>query len=114
MTRERTVPVGRCTIEGRAWSGYGPIAAVEVSTDDGASWESARVDPPEHGPFAWRRWSFDWNAAEPGRRVLCSRARDESGREQPMLAEWNLGGYANTSLQRVVVTVVPGDGRIGR
>jgi DMSO/TMAO reductase YedYZ molybdopterin-dependent catalytic subunit len=105
MTRERTVPAGRCTIEGRAWSGYAPIAAVEVSTDDGASWQPAALDPPEHGPYAWRRWSYEWEANEAGRHVLACRARDESGREQPAAPEWNLGGYVNNSFQRVVVTV---------
>jgi DMSO/TMAO reductase YedYZ molybdopterin-dependent catalytic subunit len=110
MTRERTIRPGRHTIEGRAWSGHAPVTAVEVSTDDGDTWSPAMVDPPEHGPFAWRRWSFEWQADEPGRHVLCSRARDESGREQPTLADWNIGGYANTSLQRVVVAVVEEQG----
>ena len=105
FTRERTVPAGRCTIEGRAWSGHAPIASLEVSTDDGASWQLAALGPAEYGPFAWRRWTFDWDAVEPGRHVLASRARDESGREQPSAPDWNLGGYANNSCQRVVVTV---------
>ena len=112
MTRERTLDAGRCTVEGRAWSGYAPIAAVEVSTDGGETWAPATVDPPEHGEFAWRRWSFEWDA-EPGEHVLCSRARDASGREPPALADWNIGGYANTSLQRVLVTVRSGAGRMG-
>jgi sulfane dehydrogenase subunit SoxC len=105
MTRERTLSAGHSTVEGRAWSGHAPVARVEVSTDDGATWQEATLDPPEHGPYAWRRWSFEWDAT-PGRYVLSCRARDESGREQPALADWNLGGYANNSFQRVVVTVL--------
>src|SRR4051812_46561647 len=34
-TRERTLVAGATTIEGRAWSGWAPVAAVEVSTDGG-------------------------------------------------------------------------------
>jgi DMSO/TMAO reductase YedYZ molybdopterin-dependent catalytic subunit len=105
MSRERTVAAGSWTIEGRAWSGHAPIAAVDVSTDDGATWEPARLDPPELGRWAWRRWTYEWNAAERGRQVLSCRARDEAGNEQPTEQTWNVGGYANNEVQRVVVTV---------
>jgi DMSO/TMAO reductase YedYZ molybdopterin-dependent catalytic subunit len=105
MTRERTVRAGTVTIEGRAWSGLAPVAAVEVSADDGATWQDAKLDPPELGRWAWRRWSFAWDAAEPGRTVLACRARDEAGNAQASEARWNVGGYANTDVQRVVVTV---------
>jgi DMSO/TMAO reductase YedYZ molybdopterin-dependent catalytic subunit len=105
MTRERTVQAGKVTIEGRAWSGHAPVAAVEVSTDDGATWQTARLDPPELGRWAWRRWSYDWDAAKRGRYVLACRARDEAGNAQPTDQRWNVGGYANTQVQRVVVTI---------
>jgi DMSO/TMAO reductase YedYZ molybdopterin-dependent catalytic subunit len=107
MSRERTVGAGSVTIEGRAWSGHAPISAVEVSTDDGATWNEARLDPADLGPWAWRGWSYDWKA-EPGRHVLACRARDEAGNAQPGEPRWNVGGYANNEVQRVVVTVTPG------
>jgi len=103
MTRERMVPAGTWTIEGRAWSGLAPVAAVEVSTDDGATWHAARLDPPELGRWAWQRWSYKWTPAERGRHVLSCRARDEAGNEQPTEQAWNLGGYANNQVQLVVV-----------
>jgi DMSO/TMAO reductase YedYZ molybdopterin-dependent catalytic subunit len=105
MTRERTVHAGTVTVEGRAWSGLADVAAVEVSTDDGANWQDAQLDPPELGRWAWRRWSYEWNAAEPGQHVLACRARDEGGNEQAAEPRWNVGGYANNEVQRVVVTV---------
>jgi len=104
MTRERTMRAGTVTIEGRAWSGLAPVAAVEVSTDDGATWQEARLDPPELGRWAWRRWTYDWRA-QPGRQVLACRARDEAGNEQADEPRWNVGGYANNEPQRVVVTI---------
>jgi DMSO/TMAO reductase YedYZ molybdopterin-dependent catalytic subunit len=103
MTRERTVHAGTVTIEGRAWSGLAPVAAVEVSADDGATWQDAQLDPPELGRWAWRRWSYAWSAAEPGRHVLACRARDEAGNAQASEPRWNVGGYANNEVQRVVV-----------
>ncbi|TMK86177.1 MAG: sulfite oxidase [Actinobacteria bacterium] len=103
MTRDRVVPRGPCRLEGRAWSGWGPIERVEVTADGGRSWAPARLGSPP-GPTAWTPWSFDWTA-EPGSYVLMCRARDATGREQPMMPEWNVGGYANNSVQRVRVTV---------
>ena len=105
MTRERTVPAGTHVIEGRAWSGHAAVEAVELSTDGGATWRAARLDPPELGSWAWRRWSYEWEAAERGAHVLACRARDEAGNEQPNDQAWNVGGYANNQVQRVVVTV---------
>jgi DMSO/TMAO reductase YedYZ molybdopterin-dependent catalytic subunit len=105
MSRERTVERGRQTIAGRAWSGHAPVAAVEVSVDGGANWDAATVGSTELGEWAWRSFSYEWEAAEPGRVVLCCRARDEAGNEQPLETPWNVGGYANNAVQRVVVNV---------
>ena len=105
MTRERTVHPGGVTIEGRAWSGLAPIAGVEVSTDDGTTWHDARLEPAELGPWAWRRWTYEWAADEPGRHVLACRARDEGGNAQATEQRWNAGGYANNEVQRVTITV---------
>ena len=104
MTRERTVRAGPTTIDGRAWSGHAAVATVELSTDDGASWREARLEPDELGRWAWRRWRFEWGA-QPGRHVLACRAADAAGNVQPVDPRWNVGGYANNQVQRVVVTV---------
>jgi DMSO/TMAO reductase YedYZ molybdopterin-dependent catalytic subunit len=102
-TRERSVDPGEQVLEGRAWSGRAAIERVEVSTDGGETWAQAELEPTEHR-WAWRGWRFRWQA-EPGRHLLCSRARDEAGNEQPLEPVWNLGGYANNAVQTVVVTV---------
>jgi DMSO/TMAO reductase YedYZ molybdopterin-dependent catalytic subunit len=104
MTRERTVGAGAVTLEGRAWSGHAPVAAVEVSTDGGTTWDDAQLEPSDLGAWAWRRWSYDWNAA-PGQHMLACRARDEAGNAQTTEPRWNAGGYANNEVQRVPVTV---------
>ena len=51
MSRERTLDAGRCAVDGRAWSGQAPISAVDVSTDGGASWSPATLDPPGARPL---------------------------------------------------------------
>jgi len=103
LSRERSAEAGEHVIQGRAWSGLAPIAAVDLSTDGGSTWSPAELEP-EEGRWAWRGWRFRWQA-EPGEYVLCSRTRDEDGNEQPVDPPWNLGGYANNAVQTVSVTV---------
>jgi DMSO/TMAO reductase YedYZ molybdopterin-dependent catalytic subunit len=103
FTRARALAPGPCTIEGRAWSGHAPITLVEVSTDGGATWAAADLDPP--GPLgAWQGWRFAF-LAEPGEHELCCRATDGSGLQQPLDPDWNRGGYTNNAVHRVTVTV---------
>jgi sulfane dehydrogenase subunit SoxC len=101
--RSRVVAAGRCTIEGRAWSGFGPIVRVEMSADGGRTWTDAELaaEAPE---FAWRGWTFAWDAT-PGEHELQCRATDAAGNTQPASAEWNTGGYCNNEPQRVRVRV---------
>jgi sulfane dehydrogenase subunit SoxC len=103
MTRERVLDAGRCVLRGRAWSGWGPIDRVEVSTDGGATWADARLDAPL-GDRAWRGWAYDWDA-EPGEHAICTRATDAVGNTQPVDPAWNLKGYANNAVERLPVTV---------
>jgi DMSO/TMAO reductase YedYZ molybdopterin-dependent catalytic subunit len=103
LSRARHLARGPCRLEGRAWSGWAPIAGVDVSVDGGATWAPAELgEEPPAG--AWHGWTFDWDAPA-GEHELCCRARDEAGNQQPLRADWNVGGYANTSVQRVPVTV---------
>jgi DMSO/TMAO reductase YedYZ molybdopterin-dependent catalytic subunit len=104
MTRRRFVSPGPQTVEGRAWSGWGPVARVEFSDDGSATWRPAELEEPV-GPWAWRGWSVRWEPRRPGLHVLSSRARDAAGNEQPLEPPWNLGGYANNAVQRVEVEV---------
>jgi DMSO/TMAO reductase YedYZ molybdopterin-dependent catalytic subunit len=105
MTRARHVPPGRVTLTGRAWSGYGDIERVEVSTDGGVTFGAAVLDPPI-GRHAWRGWSFDWDAT-PGEHAISSRATDAAGNAQPLEPPWNLKGYANNAVERIPVVVAP-------
>jgi DMSO/TMAO reductase YedYZ molybdopterin-dependent catalytic subunit len=103
-TRERFLGPGRCLLEGRAWSGWGPVERVEVSVDGGGTWVDAQLREPV-SERAWRGWSYEWNAPEPGDYVISSRATDAAGNTQPVEPPWNLKGYANTEIERVPVTV---------
>jgi DMSO/TMAO reductase YedYZ molybdopterin-dependent catalytic subunit len=103
-TRRRFVKREPQTVEGRAWSGEGAIEKVEFSSDGGATWQPADLAPGT-SPRAWRRWTVEWRPDGPGDYELCCRATDSTGNSQPTETPWNLGGYANNSVQRVPVTV---------
>ncbi|HEY2966641.1 MAG TPA: sulfite oxidase [Actinomycetota bacterium] len=104
LTRRRFVDVGRHVLRGRAWSGWGAIARVEVSSDGGATWADAVVGEAA-SPYAWVPWTFSWHAAGPGSFDLCCRATDAAGNQQPHEPSWNLGGFWNNAVQRVPVEV---------
>ncbi len=106
LSRQRLLELGPCRLEGRAWSGWGPIVDVQVSVDGGRTWEAAELaDPP--AAHAWQAWSSTWHPQAPGTYELCCRATDATGRQQPTQPQWNLGGYADNDVQRVKVTVTP-------
>jgi len=94
---------GSVTIGGFAWSGYGGIERVEVSTDDGATWTEAPI-VEEAGPLSWVRFEVPWEATS-GPAVLQSRAYDQRGLTQPVETDWNAKGYLQNAVYRVPVTV---------
>jgi DMSO/TMAO reductase YedYZ molybdopterin-dependent catalytic subunit len=46
-------------IAGITYAGGRPLERVEVSTDDGKTWEKAELKPPR-GKYAWQQWAFAW------------------------------------------------------
>lgn len=107
LSRGRHVEAGSITIEGRAWSGFGPVERVEFSPDGGETWHEATLGEPG-GAYAWSPWSYEWEAREAGEYELCVRATDATGRTRPMDGEeaWNQDGYGINVAQRVAVRVV--------
>ncbi|MER6127728.1 sulfite oxidase [Streptomyces sp. NPDC001795] len=109
MSRARVVRSGPVLLEGRAWSGRAPIVSVEVSTDDGGTWQEAHLDADNRHRWAWRRWRCTWTAT-PGEHVLGVRATDAEGHTQPLDQPWNRGGFANNLVQKVPVLCLDRDG----
>lgn len=103
LTRTRLVQAGPVTLTGKAWAGRLSVSRVEVSSNGGSTWSEAKLEEPL-SPYAWRTWTFRWNAT-PGMHTLCVRATDSEGNVQPLDQQWNFGGYGNNSVQRVNVIV---------
>jgi DMSO/TMAO reductase YedYZ molybdopterin-dependent catalytic subunit len=111
MSRVRFVAPSRQVISGRAWSGCASVTMVEVSVDGGLSWSPAELGDPI-SDHAWRGWTFEWDAVEPGEYELCVRASDGAGNVQPSEPNWNREGVQNNAVQRVRVVVTNPDDRV--
>jgi sulfane dehydrogenase subunit SoxC len=72
-------------ISGIAWSGRGKIRRVDVSVDNGNSWQEAQLQEPVLPRALTRfRLPWQWNGEAA---VIQSRATDETGYVQPTLSE---------------------------
>lgn len=70
---------GRQSVAGYAWSGYGGITKVEVSTDNGIDWAEATIT--QNGRRrSWVQFEHTWNAI-PGERL----ARYRGGAQSALL-----------------------------
>lgn len=89
-------------IRGHAWSGDRVIERVEVSTDFGATWQAAELDPPANDG-AWQNWRVTVTLPQAGYYVFWARATDDAGEMQPFAIDWNPKGYLNNTMHKVAV-----------
>ena len=92
------VLAGLNTLYGVAFSGERGVEAVEVSADDGATWQQAEWVGPDLGPNAWRTFQFAANLPI-GEHRFVTRATDTEGDQQPKLAVHNHRGYGHNGWQ---------------
>lgn len=83
---------GRIAVGGFAWAGEHDIAKVDVSVDQGVTWQPARLTG-EQARYAWRRFEYAFEATRPESYLIMSRATDSRGQMQPAVAHWNPSGY---------------------
>jgi DMSO/TMAO reductase YedYZ molybdopterin-dependent catalytic subunit len=91
-------------VRGQAFSGHDRITRVEVSTNDGRTWENATLGE-DGGRYGFRPFSFRFVPSQPGRIVLCVRATDGKGGRQSDAAIWNPGGYLWNRIERQEVSI---------
>jgi sulfane dehydrogenase subunit SoxC len=88
-----TLHAGHQKIVGYAWSPFGTIAKVEVSTDGGKTFQLATLTGPNI-ERAGSRWEFSFDA-KPGVMSITPRATDDKGNTQYDISrqKWNKLGY---------------------
>jgi DMSO/TMAO reductase YedYZ molybdopterin-dependent catalytic subunit len=72
-------------IAGVAFAGLAGIRKVEISTDDGQSWQEAGLEEPL-SPYSWTRWAYSWTPNVIGSVKIEARATDQSGILQESIA----------------------------
>lgn len=84
----KTIPLGHYVVGGIAFAGRHGISQVQVSLDNGKTWQNAEIKPPLSN-WAWTLWRFDWTPAREGNFTLKVRGIDKAGKIQespPLLA----------------------------
>lgn len=92
-------------VRGHAWAGDRSVAEVLTSTDYGATWHAAELEPPANR-LAWQHWTQDVAFLQAGYHEIWARAIDDRGVSQPMvLPGWNPRGYLNNACHRIAVMI---------
>jgi DMSO/TMAO reductase YedYZ molybdopterin-dependent catalytic subunit len=98
---------GNIEVRGLAWSGFGSVTSVQLSSDAGANWTDASLEA--HGSsYDWTLWRASVNLQQVGPVELVCRAVDAADNAQPAERDpQRLDSYAYNVYNRVSCVVVP-------
>ena len=98
-----TLPAGRPTlVRGIALGGDTGVARVDLSSDDGKSWQPAQLGTDE-GKYSFRRWEQRITLPGAGSYRLMVRATNSAGEVQPALPNWNPSGFMRNVIETTSV-----------
>jgi hypothetical protein len=97
---EGEVTQPRTRVKGVAWTGTGTVSKIEISIDEGKTWQEGRFTT-EARPGTWRLWEADATVTSTGAQRVRARATDTDGNTQPDQAAANPAGYGNNSIHEV-------------
>jgi sulfite oxidase len=95
---------GLLIVRGSAWAGDDAIERVDISFDNGATWQPANL-APRADKYAWRRFRLEVPLTRPGELTILARATDTKGNAQPSASTWNPLGYFWNAIPRVGIVV---------
>ncbi len=93
----------KCELEGLAFDGGDGISKVEISLNDGKTWQATNLNP-ELGKYAWRRWKCNWKPSAAGTYTLKVKATNTKGETQPP-HQWNRSGYMRNEIETLTIIV---------
>jgi len=94
---------GTTTLKGIAFDGGSGIKQVDVSTDDGKTWQTAKLGK-DLGKYSFREWTIPVKLAA-GSYNLKVRATANNGKVQPEKPLWNPAGYMRNVIETTSVSV---------
>lgn len=101
---DKQVPLGQTTeVGGIAFAGPRGIQKVEVSTDDGTTWQQATLQPPL-SQDSWVLWTWQWTPSTTGKYTLAARATDGTGTVQTSKQQGTVPNGA-TGYHKIMVMV---------
>jgi DMSO/TMAO reductase YedYZ molybdopterin-dependent catalytic subunit len=101
---DEKLPAGRVLIRGAADAGGAGIQAVDVSVDDGRTWQPASLIGPQE-TYAWRHGEYLGDVQQAGKFTIMTRATDRGGNQQPETAHWNVMGYGSNDIREHAIVV---------
>jgi sulfite dehydrogenase len=103
LTDGASLKAGPNRVRGIAFDGGSGVKQVQVSADNGVSWQDAALGQ-DLGRYSFRGWEAPL-ALPAGRHVLKVRAVSNAGETQPTEQPWNPSGYLRNVIESVAVTV---------
>ena len=91
-------------VKGIAWDNGAGIQTVEVSSDDGRTWQTATLDQ-DMGRFSFRGFRHALKAGAKGDVTILARATNRQGATQVSQLIFNPAGYHNNVISRVTLRV---------
>lgn len=100
-----TVKAGAAVaVRGIAFGGDAGVAKVELSIDQGATWQPATLGQ-DHGKYSFRPWSSQVTFAAAGAGQIRVRCSNIGGLAQPDVPTWNPSGFMHNSIERTALSV---------
>jgi DMSO/TMAO reductase YedYZ molybdopterin-dependent catalytic subunit len=91
-------------VRGIAFGGDCAVARVDLSSDNGLTWQACRLGP-DQGKYGFRQWNAVVKAPHDGKLPLQVRATNTSNLAQPSTPNWNGGGYMRNVIEQVTLSV---------
>ena len=97
---------GKVAVAGFAWAGENDIAKVDISIDNGATWQAGAAGRRAGASIAWRRFEFAVHRDHSRSRTASCRAPPtRRATMQPAVSQWNPSGYLWNQYDSVRVEV---------
>ncbi len=90
-------------IRGIAFGGDNGVARVMWSSDGGSQWREATLEE-DNGKYGFRRWHAAYRPQAAGPQKLLVKAVNTRGEEQPMVSNWNPGGFMRNVVESLGIT----------
>jgi DMSO/TMAO reductase YedYZ molybdopterin-dependent catalytic subunit len=93
---------GSVIVAGYAFAGDRGISKVEVSFDNGKTWQQAELKNPISN-LTWALWAYDWHPASAGQYQIIARATDGTGQVQ---TSTSTGTFPNGATGYVTASII--------